>query len=407
MRGHSGRHFLQIPGPTNVPDRVLRALSRADDRPPRPGVRRARRATCSSGCRAVFAHVGPGRHLPVVGHRARGRRRSSTRSRPATACSRSRPATSPRSGATLAERLGLVGRVRPRRLAPRRRPGRRRASGSPPTARARDQGRVRRPQRDLDRRHEPRRRGARGHGRGGPPRAAARRHHLLARLDRLPPRRVGRRRHDRLLAEGADAAARPRASTRSATKALDASRDARGCRASYWDWAPILEANARGGCSRTRRRRTCSTACARRSTCCSTRGWRTSSPATRATPRRRARPCARGGSSSSPLDDREHSASLTAVLLPGRARRRRACAALILDRYDMSLGAGLGQARRQGLPHRPPRRLQRLWLAGTLAGVEMGLVGAGVPVRPGRRAGGARPPRGDGAASVAAAGAAA
>ena len=23
----SGRHFLQIPGPTNVPDRVLRALS--------------------------------------------------------------------------------------------------------------------------------------------------------------------------------------------------------------------------------------------------------------------------------------------------------------------------------------------------------------------------------------------
>src|SRR5690242_16108949 len=27
MPVHSGRHFLQIPGPTNVPDRVLRALS--------------------------------------------------------------------------------------------------------------------------------------------------------------------------------------------------------------------------------------------------------------------------------------------------------------------------------------------------------------------------------------------
>src|SRR3954468_5666569 len=27
MPGHAGRHFLQIPGPTNVPDRVLRALS--------------------------------------------------------------------------------------------------------------------------------------------------------------------------------------------------------------------------------------------------------------------------------------------------------------------------------------------------------------------------------------------
>ena len=34
------------------------------------------------------------------------------------------------------------------------------------------------------------------------------RHHLLARLDRLPPRRMGRRRHRRRRAEGPDAAAR-------------------------------------------------------------------------------------------------------------------------------------------------------------------------------------------------------
>jgi len=27
MTQHSGRHFLQIPGPTNVPDRVLRAMA--------------------------------------------------------------------------------------------------------------------------------------------------------------------------------------------------------------------------------------------------------------------------------------------------------------------------------------------------------------------------------------------
>ncbi len=27
MRVHPGRHFLQIPGPTNVPDRVLRAIA--------------------------------------------------------------------------------------------------------------------------------------------------------------------------------------------------------------------------------------------------------------------------------------------------------------------------------------------------------------------------------------------
>src|SRR5467141_2858755 len=28
MPGKSGRHFLQIPGPTNVPDRILRAIDR-------------------------------------------------------------------------------------------------------------------------------------------------------------------------------------------------------------------------------------------------------------------------------------------------------------------------------------------------------------------------------------------
>jgi len=29
MKRQSGRHFLQIPGPTNVPDRVLRAIDSA------------------------------------------------------------------------------------------------------------------------------------------------------------------------------------------------------------------------------------------------------------------------------------------------------------------------------------------------------------------------------------------
>ena len=36
----SGRHFLQIPGPTNVPDRVLRAMAQPtmDHRGPEFGV---------------------------------------------------------------------------------------------------------------------------------------------------------------------------------------------------------------------------------------------------------------------------------------------------------------------------------------------------------------------------------
>jgi len=41
--GHTGRHFLQIPGPTNVPDRVLQAIAF----PTIPGIV-ATFATCSA-----------------------------------------------------------------------------------------------------------------------------------------------------------------------------------------------------------------------------------------------------------------------------------------------------------------------------------------------------------------------
>ena len=80
------------------------------------------------------------------------------------------------------------------------------------------------------------------------------------------------------------------------------------------------------------------------------------------------------------LDEREYSGSLTAVLMPdghdADALRR-----VILDRYDMSLGAGLtrlaGRVFRIGhLGH-----FNDLTLAGTLAGVQMGLHDAGVPVK--------------------------
>src|SRR5204863_5683144 len=43
-----------------------------------------------------------------------------------------------------------------------------------------------------------------------------------------------------------------------------------------------------------------------------------------------------------PLDDREHSGSLTAVLLP-EGHDADELRALILERYDVSLGAGLGK----------------------------------------------------------------
>ena len=54
----SGRHFLQIPGPSNVPDRILRAMDRPtiDHRGPEFG---ELGRTVLDGCKAVFKTAGP------------------------------------------------------------------------------------------------------------------------------------------------------------------------------------------------------------------------------------------------------------------------------------------------------------------------------------------------------------
>src|SRR5467141_3329584 len=63
---HSGRHFLQIPGPTNVPDRVLRAMDRPviDHRGPE-FARLAREAL--DGLRTVFQTTSPVLMYPASG----------------------------------------------------------------------------------------------------------------------------------------------------------------------------------------------------------------------------------------------------------------------------------------------------------------------------------------------------
>jgi alanine-glyoxylate transaminase/serine-glyoxylate transaminase/serine-pyruvate transaminase len=81
-------------------------------------------------------------------------------------------------------------------------------------------------------------------------------------------------------------------------------------------------------------------------------------------------------------DPHEYSNSVTAVLLPDGSDADH-LRALILEHFDLSLGAGLsklaGRAFRIGhLGH-----LNELTLAGTLSGVEMGLRLAGIPHRPG------------------------
>ena len=224
----SGRHFLQIPGPDQ----------------------RARTACCgrSTGRRSIIAAPSsrgcardprraeeslpdrrPRRHLPGVGHRRVGsgarqhavarRPRADVRDRPLRdAVARDGRAARPRR------------RLRARRLAQRRRSGASSRRSSPRTARTRSRpccvvhnetstgvtSRIA----DVRAGDRSRRPSGAVHGR----------HDLVARLDRLPPRRMGRRRHRRRLAEGPDAAARACRSTRSATR-RSRRASTRSCRA--------------------------------------------------------------------------------------------------------------------------------------------------------------------------------
>ena len=80
------------------------------------------------------------------------------------------------------------------------------------------------------------------------------------------------------------------------------------------------------------------------------------------------------------LDPREYSASLTAVLMPAghdadRARK------IILEAFDLSLGTGLGKLAGKVFRIGHLGDFNDLMLAGTLCGVEMGLALAGVAVK--------------------------
>jgi alanine-glyoxylate transaminase/serine-glyoxylate transaminase/serine-pyruvate transaminase len=78
-------------------------------------------------------------------------------------------------------------------------------------------------------------------------------------------------------------------------------------------------------------------------------------------------------------DDREHSGSLTAVIVPDGYDADKV-RAVILDRFYMSLGAGLGKLAGKIFRIGHLGDFNDLMLAGTLAGVQMGLVAAGVPI---------------------------
>jgi alanine-glyoxylate transaminase/serine-glyoxylate transaminase/serine-pyruvate transaminase len=161
-------------------------------------------------------------------------------------------------------------------------------------------------------------------------------------------------------------------------KALAAAQNARLPK-SYWDWEPILEANSRGFYPYTPATNLLY-------------GLREALrmldeeglPAVFARHQRHAeatRAAVRGwGLEVLCLDEREHSGSLTAVVLPDdhdadEVRR------IVLERYDMSLGAGLSKLAGRIFRIGHLGHFNDLTLAGTLAGVQMGLVLAGVPIK--------------------------
>jgi alanine-glyoxylate transaminase/serine-glyoxylate transaminase/serine-pyruvate transaminase len=77
-----------------------------------------------------------------------------------------------------------------------------------------------------------------------------------------------------------------------------------------------------------------------------------------------------------------HSSTLTAILLPD-GHNADAFRKIVLDRFDMSLGQGLGKVAGKVFRIGHLGHFNDLMLCGTLAGVEMGLALAGVPHRKG------------------------
>jgi alanine-glyoxylate transaminase/serine-glyoxylate transaminase/serine-pyruvate transaminase len=77
-------------------------------------------------------------------------------------------------------------------------------------------------------------------------------------------------------------------------------------------------------------------------------------------------------------DPKEYSSSLTAVVMP-EGHNADALRQVILDRFDMSLGQGLGKLSGKIFRIGHLGDFNDLMLGGTLCGVEMGLGAAGVP----------------------------
>ena len=82
------------------------------------------------------------------------------------------------------------------------------------------------------------------------------------------------------------------------------------------------------------------------------------------------------------LNPEEYSSSLTAILLP-EGQDADHLRELILERYNMSLGTGLGKVQGRVFRIGHLGDFNDLMLAGTLSGIEMGLIASGIPFNKG------------------------
>ncbi len=159
-------------------------------------------------------------------------------------------------------------------------------------------------------------------------------------------------------------------------KALAASAGARLAR-SYWDWRPILDFNTRGFFPYTPP--TNLLYGLREALTILDEEGREAVVARHQRHAEATRRAVRGwGLEVLCLDEREHSPVVTAVLMPA-GHDADALRARILEDFDMSLGAGLGRLAGQVFRIGHLGHFNDLALVGTLGGVEMGLARAHVP----------------------------
>jgi alanine-glyoxylate transaminase/serine-glyoxylate transaminase/serine-pyruvate transaminase len=159
-------------------------------------------------------------------------------------------------------------------------------------------------------------------------------------------------------------------------KALTASRSARLPR-SYWDWQPMLKDNTAGFFPYTPATNLLYGLCE------ALRMLREEGLAqVFARHRRHAEATRRAvcawGLALVAVNPAEYSSSLTAVMMP-EGHDADALRQVVLDRFDMSLGTGLGKLKGRVFRIGHLGDFNDLMLAGTLSGVEMGLAAAGVP----------------------------